>query len=202
MILLLLTQGVMNGRNPTAALRHLQQQEGMPHGPQAALSLKPAVPCTTVAVADAAQDDASSVSSAGGTPQPLLQTLQEVDTPAGKLQNGTAAHGAAAAVARSAVAGSSAAGDAYSDESVDGSCSAVVQPSVAAVADEVRTLKKLLTLYCLHVALYGSLQQATFFESVGAITCLPFVPCCCMSCMLQPADHCTVGPSPGTARVT
>jgi hypothetical protein len=127
----------MNGRSPAAALRQLQQQ-GMSHDPRAAPSLQPAAPRTMIASADAAQDDASSVSSADGTPQPLLHNLQEVHTPADKLQNGTSTGGAAATVAGSAGAGRSAAGDAYSDESMDGSCSAVVQPSVAAVADEVR----------------------------------------------------------------
>lgn len=120
-----LLQGVMNGRSPAAALR-------TPSAGAAPLAL----PRTAVAVADAAYDDASSTTSLDGTVQPLLQNLQELPTPpaAAKLANGRDCNGAGAAVA-----GSSAAGNASSDASVDGSRVAAVQPSIAAVADEVGT---------------------------------------------------------------
>jgi hypothetical protein len=129
----------MNGRSPAAALRTLQQQEGLSSAGAAPLAL----PRTAVAVADAAFDDASSTTSLDGPEQPLLQNLQELPTPApaAKLANGREAKGApavaAAAAGGVAVAGSSAGGDACSEESVDGSRVAAVQPSVAAVADEV-----------------------------------------------------------------
>lgn len=129
----------MNGRSPTAAMRELQQQEGLQPRSLAPLSLQPGLQRTTVAVADAAEDDASSANSIDGLPQPLLQNLQEVDAHSAKLPNGTSAAGVAAAGGvGSAVTGSSAGGDAYSDESVDGSRVAGVDPTVATVADEVR----------------------------------------------------------------
>lgn len=118
-------QGVMNGRTPPASL---QQQRQSALESLAANSIPRS---TTVAVADKA-DGASSSSTADGIPLPLLQHLQEVESPAPTLPNG-----GAAAVLGSAVAGGSSAGNTCSDESVDGSRVAGVEPTVAAVADEV-----------------------------------------------------------------
>lgn len=134
--LTLLQQGVMNGRRPAAALRELQQQERQQLGMH---------PRTAVAVADAAEDDdSSSVSSMDGTPQPLLHTLQEVSGPAGAVANGEAAAGAAnGAVSVRSTSGSGRASDGDgSDESLDGSRTTSVQPSVAPVADEVSQARR------------------------------------------------------------
>lgn len=144
--LMLLQQGVMNGRRPAAALQELQQQDGqhllMPPGAQ----LTAAAPHTAVAVADAARDDdSSSTSSVDGTPRPLLHTLQDVSGPTGRVANGAAAVGAA--YGTTSLRSISEAGRATttdgdsSDESLDGSRTTSVQPSVAAIADEVRQVQ-------------------------------------------------------------
>jgi hypothetical protein len=120
----------MNGRNPAASLQRLQQQQQQQQQQQRTLESLAAdsLPRTTVAFADKA-DDGSSYSGGDSNPLPLLQHLQEVELPATRLPNGSGA----------AVAGSSSAGDTCSDDSVDGSRVTVVQPTVAAVADEVGT---------------------------------------------------------------
>lgn len=131
-------QGLMNGRSSVAALRQqqqqqqersLQSQEQQLQRHAQANALPPAMR-STVAVADHTDDEASSVASFGGVPQPLLQNLREIDAPTGRLQNG--------AVAGVSAAASSAAADALSDDSTGGSQSVILAPAVADIAAEVR----------------------------------------------------------------
>jgi len=129
----------MNGRSSVAAPREQQQQQQQEPGLQSqdqqlqrharANALPPAMR-STVAVADHTDDEASSVASFGGAPQPLLQNLRDIDVPTGRLQNGAAAGVSAAAA--------SAAADALSGDSRGGSQSGILAPSVADIAAEVR----------------------------------------------------------------
>lgn len=208
----------MNGRTPPASLQQQQRRQRVLDSLAAN-----SIPRTTVAVADKA-DDASSSSSADGTPLSLLQHLQEVESPAPMLPNG-----GAAPVGGSAVAGVSSAGDTCSDESVDGSRVAAVEPTVAAVADEVgvqpkssvsskaatrfalSSLQHLRTAGCCTQVLCCHLRTAGFLcfcwhQVLPASSPPGFSPqhpphqrCACCFCCCR-ADRCAAGPGCRAAR--